>query len=140
MIPVEYFLILSTLLFFIGVFGFVTRTAGIKIHRIGFPNAAQLMEKYPYRIQKVVWQESASSGDFQCTLSITADREQAALASIMEVIGQFKASMRSFNVNENSRTGTYDISVRLFVPSNMELDKIISQISALKNVLRVKRV
>ena len=122
------------------VFGFVTRTDGIKIHRMSCPNASQLMEKYPYRIQKVVWQESAGSGDFQCTLNITADREQAALSSIMEIIGQFKASMRSFNVNENSRTGTYDISVRLFVPSNMELDKIISQISALKNVLRVKRV
>lgn len=122
------------------VFGFVTRTDGIKIHRMSCPNAAQLMEKYPYRIQKVVWQDSASSSDFQCTLNISADREQAALASIMEIIGQFKASMRSFQVNENSRTGTYDISVRLFVPSNMELDKIISQISALKNVLRVKRV
>ena len=121
------------------VFGFVTRTDGIKIHRMSCPNAAQLMEKYPYRIQKVVWQESAGSGDFQCTLNITADREQAALASIMEIIAQFKASLRSFNVNENSRGGTYDISVRLLVPSNTELDKIISQISTLKNVLRVKR-
>ena len=121
------------------VFGFVTRTDGIKIHRMSCPNAAQLMEKYPYRIQKVVWQDSASSGDFQCTLNITADREQAALASIMEIIAQFKASLRSFTVNENSRGGTYDISVRLLVPSNTELDKIISQISTLKNVLRVKR-
>ena len=122
------------------VFGFVTRTDGIKIHRMGCPNAAQLMEKYPYRIQKVVWQDSASSGDFQCTLSITAEREQAALAGIMTIIGQYKASMRSFNVNENSRGGTYEISVRLLVPSNTELDKIISQISALKNILKVKRV
>ena len=121
------------------VFGFVTRTDGIKIHRMGCPNAAQLMEKYPYRIQKVVWQDSASSGDFQCTLNITADREQAAVAGIMTIIGQFRASMRSFNVNENSREGTYEISVRLLVPSNTELDKIISQISALKNILKVKR-
>ena len=121
------------------VFGFVTRTDGIKIHRMGCPNAAQLMEKYPYRIQKVVWQDSASSGDFQCTLNITADREQAAVAGIMTIIGQFRASMRSFNVNENSRGGTYEISVRLLVPSNTELDKIISQISALKNILKVKR-
>ena len=121
------------------VFGFVTRTDGIKIHRMGCPNAAQLMEKYPYRIQKVVWQESASSGDFQCTLNIVADREQAAISSIMDVISQFKASLRSFNVNENSRGGTYDISVRLLVPSNMELDKIISQINNLKHILKVKR-
>ena len=121
------------------VFGFVTRTDGIKIHRMGCPNAAQLMEKYPYRIQKVVWQDSAASGDFQCTLNITADKEQSALASIMEIIGQFKASLRSFNVNENPRGGTYDISVRLLVPSNTELDKIVSQISNLRSILKVKR-
>ena len=122
------------------VFGFVTRTDGIKIHRIGCPNATQLIEKYPYRIQKVVWQESASSGDFQCTLAISAEKEQAAISSVMEVINQFKASLRSFNVNENSRGGTYDISVRLLVPSNTELDKIISQISNLRTVLKVKRL
>ena len=122
------------------VFGFVTRTDGIKIHRMGCPNAAQLIEKYPYRIQKVVWQESASSGDFQCTLSISAEREQAAISSVMDVINQFKASLRSFNVNENARGGTYDISVRLLVPSNTELDKIVSQISNLKNILKVKRL
>jgi GTP pyrophosphokinase len=122
------------------VFGFVTRTDGIKIHRMGCPNAAQLIEKYPYRIQKVVWQESASSGDFQCTLNIVAEGEQSAIASVMDVIGRFKASLRSFNVNENARGGTFDISVRLLVPSNMELDKIISQIANLKNILKVKRI
>ena len=121
------------------VFGFVTRTEGIKIHRIGCPNAAQLIEKYPYRIQKVVWQESASSGDFQWTLNITAEKEQAAISSVMDVINQFKASLRSFNVNENSRGGTYDISVRILVPSNTELDKIISQLNNLRSILKVKR-
>ena len=122
------------------VFGFVTRTDGIKIHRISCPNAARLMERYPYRIQKVVWQETASSGDFQATLSITAEKDQAILASIMEVIGSFKVSLRSFNVAENSREGTNEISVRMLVPSNMELDKVVSQISAIRRVLRVKRV
>ena len=58
----------------------------------------------------------------------------------MDVINQFKASLRSFNVNENARGGTYDISVRLLVPSNTELDKIVSQISNLKNILKVKRL
>ena len=122
------------------VFGFVTRTEGIKIHRMSCPNAAQLIEKYPYRIQKVVWQESASSGDFQSTLNITAEKEQAAISSVMEIINQFKASLRSFSVNENARSGMYEISARILVPSNAELDKIISQISNLKNIVKVKRL
>lgn len=122
------------------VFGFVTRTSGIKIHRMSCPNAAQLMQKYPYRIQKVVWQDSAGSGDFQVTINIVADREQSVIAGVLQVIGQFKASVRSFTVDENKRTGAYDISVRLLVPSNIELDKVISQVGNLKNVQKVKRM
>lgn len=122
------------------VFGFVTRTEGIKIHRISCPNAARLIEKYPYRIQKVIWQDSASSGDFQCTLAITAALEHPVLSSIMDIIGQFKVSMRSFNVKENLRTGTYEIQIRLLVPSNTELDKVISQVSNIRSVTKVKRV
>ena len=122
------------------VFGFVTRTDGIKIHRMSCPNAARLMEKYPYRIQKVRWQESSVPGNFQCALSVTASMEHSVLASIMDVIESFKASIRSFNVNENERQGVYDISVRLQVPSNLELNKIISQIGNLKDVIKVRRL
>lgn len=122
------------------VFGFVTRGEGIKIHRITCPNASRLLDKYPYRIQKVVWSESPSTGDFQCTLKILADLDFNVISKIMEVVGTFKASIRSFNVNEDPRNGCYDISARILVPSNMELDKVISQIGALKHVIKVRRV
>lgn len=121
------------------VFGFVTRTEGIKIHRISCPNAARLLEKYPYRIQKVLWQSNSETSNFQCTLNVTSELDHPVLASIMEIIGQFKASIRAFNVNENSRQGTYEITVRLLVPSNLELDKIISQVGTLKQVIKIKR-
>ncbi len=122
------------------VFGFVTRESGIKIHRITCPNAARLIENFPYRIQKVRWADSPSSGSFQVSLKITTDQESEALNKIMEVVGTFKASIRTFNVQENQRQGTYDILLKLLVPSNLELDKILSQIRAQKHVLKVNRV
>lgn len=122
------------------VFGFVTRSEGIKIHRMTCPNAARLLDKYPYRIQKVRWAENPSTGDFQCTLRILAEMEHSVLADIMSVISNFKASIRSFTVNEDRRNGWYDISARILVPSNMELDKVISQIGILKQIIKVKRV
>ena len=121
------------------VFGFVTRESGIKIHRITCPNAARLIENYPYRIQKVRWADSPSSGSFQVSLKITTDQESEALNKIMEVVGTFKASIRTLNVTENQRQGTYDITLKLLVPSNLELDKILSQIRAQKHVLKVNR-
>lgn len=122
------------------VFGFVTRTEGIKIHRISCPNASRLIENYPYRIQRVRWADNPSTGDFQCSLKIIAELEHSVLGKVMEVVGNFKASIRNFNVKEDTGNGVYDITMRLLVPSNMELDKVISQISALKTVIKVKRV
>jgi GTP pyrophosphokinase len=120
------------------VFGFVTRTDGIKIHRITCPNAARLLELYPYRIQKVRWAETPSSGSFQVGLRILADEESAS-GRLLEVIGQFKASIRSFTVTENPRNGTWEMNIKLSVPSNLELDKVVSQVRALKHVVKVTR-
>ena len=122
------------------VFGFVTRTEGIKIHRISCPNAARLISTYPYRIQKVRWAESPSGGSFQGTLKVVTGIEPSVIGRITEVVGSFKASLRSFNVSENYRNGTYEITMRISVPSNMELDKVISQIKNLRHVVKVTRV
>lgn len=122
------------------VFGFVTRTEGIKIHRISCPNAARLIESYPYRIQKVKWADSPAGGTFQASLKIIAAMESSVIGQITEVVSSFRASLRSFNVNENDRNGTYEISMKIHVPSNMELDKVISQLKTLRHVMRVNRV
>ncbi len=122
------------------VFGFVTRTEGIKIHRISCPNAARLISAYPYRIQKVKWADSPAGGSFQCSLKIIADIESSVIGQITEIVNTFKASLRTFNVNENRRNGTYEITMRISVPSNMELDKVISQIKTLRHVTKVARV
>ena len=122
------------------VFGFVTRTEGIKIHRMSCPNAARLLDRYPYRIQKVKWSESPSSGNFQTGLRVVAELEPFVINEIMDIVNSFRASLRMFNVNENDRQGTYDINMKIAVPSNLELDKVISQIRNLKNVIKITRI
>ncbi len=121
------------------VFGFVTRTEGIKIHRISCPNAARLISAYPYRIQKVKWAETPGGGSFQSTLKIVAEMESSVIGQITEIVNNFRASLRTFNVSENRRGGTYEITLRISVPSNMELDKVISQIKTLRHILKVTR-
>jgi GTP pyrophosphokinase len=122
------------------VFGFVTRTEGIKIHRMSCPNASRLMDMYPYRIQKVKWSESPSSGNFQTALRIIAALEPSVINEIMDIINSFRASLRAFNVVENNRQSTYDINLKIAVPSNLELDKVISQLRNLKNVIKINRL
>ncbi len=122
------------------VFGFVTRTEGIKIHRMSCPNAGRLMDMYPYRIQKVKWSESPKTGNFQTGLRVVAALEPSVINEIMDIINSFRASLRSFNVAENNRQGTYDITMKIAVPSNLELDKVISQLRNLRNVIKINRI
>jgi guanosine-3',5'-bis(diphosphate) 3'-pyrophosphohydrolase len=121
------------------VFGFVTRDKGITIHRISCPNASRLISMYPYRIQRVRWADTPSSGSFQASIKIEAAMEQAVLNQIMETTVAFKASVRDFHVSENQRNGTYDINMKISVPSNGEIDKVISQLKLLKYILKVRR-
>ena len=121
------------------VFGFVSIKEGIKIHRISCPNAARLIEKYPYRIQKVKWSDTPSTTSFQTTLRIVAALEASSINEVIDVINTFKASIRSFTSNENAKNGTYDITVTLSIPSNMELDKILSLLRMKRNILKVTR-
>ena len=122
------------------VFGFVTRTEGIKIHRMSCPNAARLLDMYPYRIQKVKWSDNPSTGNFQTGLRITAALEPSVINEIMDIVNSFRASIRMFNVSENERQSTYEITMKIAVPSNLELDKVTSQIRNLRNVLKINRM
>ncbi len=122
------------------VFGFVTRTEGIKIHRMSCPNAGRLMDMYPYRIQKVKWSDNPSTGNFQTGLRVTAALEPYVINEIMDIVNSFRASIRMFNVAENDRQSTYEITMKIAVPSNLELDKVTSQIRNLRNVIKISRM
>ncbi len=122
------------------VFGFVTRTEGIKIHRMSCPNAGRLIDMYPYRIQKVKWSDNPSTGNFQTGLRITTSLEPSVINEIMDIVNSFRASIRMFNVVENERQSTYEITMKIAVPSNLELDKVTSQIRNLRNVVKINRI
>ena len=122
------------------VFGFVTRTEGIKIHRMSCPNAARLLDMYPYRIQKVRWSDNPSTGNFQTGIRVTAALEPHVINEIMDIVNSFRASIRMFNVTENERQSTYEITMKIAVPSNLELDKVTSQIRNLRNVIKISRM
>ena len=98
------------------------------------------MDMYPYRIQKVKWSATPSSGNFQTGLRIIAAMEPSVINEIMDVVNSFRASLRAFNVVDNNRQGTYDITMKIAVPSNLELDKVISQLRNLKNVIKINRL
>ena len=86
------------------------------------------------------WRSKPSTSSFQTSLKITSLQEPSVINEIMTVISQFKASVRNFNVSDDDRHGSYEISMKISVPSNTELDKIISQLRLIRNVSKVSRL
>ena len=123
------------------VFGFVSVKEGIKIHRLSCPNAARLIENYPYRIVKVRWKETATTSSFQTTVKITAD-DTAAYPTVIQKVTDFGASLRASSMTPRGgrNAGESDIRLQISVSSNSMLDKIISSIRKTKGVLSAVRI
>ncbi|MBR5735352.1 MAG: bifunctional (p)ppGpp synthetase/guanosine-3',5'-bis(diphosphate) 3'-pyrophosphohydrolase [Bacteroidales bacterium] len=119
------------------VFGFVTINDGIKIHRMSCPNASRLLTLYPHRVQKVRWKEDASTNSFQTTLRVIVESD-AAVNEVISTISQFKASIRAFYVKD-ARNGEKEVTATIFVPGNLELDKIMASLKKLRDTRQVTR-
>jgi GTP diphosphokinase / guanosine-3',5'-bis(diphosphate) 3'-diphosphatase len=120
------------------VFGFVTIREGIKIHRMSCPNAARLIENYPYRIQRVKWREGATGQSFQASLRISGYEESSTGGQIMEIINMLNISLRHFSISEQK--GRLEAKLQVLVTNNQQLDKLIFNIRKLKGVKSVSRV
>lgn len=119
------------------VFGFVTIKEGVKIHRIGCPNAARLMDNYPYRIQKVKWKESSTGQSFQTSIRVSSYGDSGLSQQIMEVINSLSVSLRFFSINEHK--GMIEAKMQVAVPNNQVLDKLIFNLKKIKGVKSVSR-
>ncbi len=120
------------------VFGFVTIREGVKIHRITCPNAARLMDNYPYRIQKVKWRESATGQNFQTTLRISSYGDGGLSQQIMEIINLLSVSLRFFSISEHK--GMFETKMQVAISNNQVLDKLIFNLKKIKGVKSVSRI
>ena len=119
------------------VFGFVTVSEGIKIHRTNCPNAAKLMANYGYRIVKAKW-NSQKELAFLTGLRIRGIDDVGLINSITTVISSdFKVNMRSITVD--SYDGIFDGSIMVFVNDTVHLDHLIARLKEVKGVTSVTR-
>ncbi|HOH98938.1 MAG TPA: RelA/SpoT family protein [Bacteroidales bacterium] len=120
------------------VFGFVTVSKGISVHRLNCPNAADLLNRYPYRIVEVKWRKSSGLSSYQATIKVSGTDELGMVNQISEVISQdMKVNMRSLSFETNG--SRFEGSITLNVHDTQHLEALIRKIQKVKGVLRVVR-
>ncbi|MFW5756717.1 MAG: RelA/SpoT family protein [Tangfeifania sp.] len=120
------------------VFGFVTINDGIKIHRNSCPNAPQMKERFPYRIIKAKWKDTASPGAFITTLYISGTDEKGIVSEISHIIAKDTgAQLRSINIG--SDRGKFEGVLKISVYNIDHLEFLIHKMKNVKGVISVTR-
>jgi len=119
------------------IFGFVTITEGVKIHRVNCPNAPYLMANYPYRVLMARWTKVEESPAFQTGIRIVGVDDHAMITKIYEVLTSYKVSLRNFKYENHD--GMFEGIVYLFVPNTNILNGLIKKIASIDGVLKANR-
>ena len=121
------------------VFGFITISSGITIHRTDCPNAKRMHENYPYRIIEARWRQH-SEGAFRVAIRIVAIDTTGMANQITELISRdLKLNIRSMAF-EQVKGGLVQGTVAVEVPSAAAADALIHNILRIKGVQRAYRV
>lgn len=119
------------------VFGFVTVSDGIKIHRTTCPNAAELLSNYGYRIIKAKW-ASSRKHSFEATLSIIGTDRLGLVSDVSNIISEeLKVNMRSLSINTEG--GIFEGIIRLYVEDTSHLDTLVKKLEKVSGVVKVSR-
>ena len=119
------------------VFGFVTVSDGVKVHKNECPNALTLRSNYAYRIVNAKWIDS-SQDEFSVKLKLTGLDDLGLVNKVTQVISNtnnVNISRMSFDSND----GTFEGHVLLKVKNNALLKKMIKQLQNINGVHKVVR-
>ena len=120
------------------IFGFVTVSEGIKIHRSNCTNAAEMLERYHYRVVQARWAEMSELSSYVATIRISGNDQPGILSNITNIVsGDLKANIRSINLN--SRNGKFDGTILVNVDGKAHLNLIIGRLVKLKGIRKVSR-
>ena len=120
------------------IFGFVTVSGGITIHRNTCPNAPELRKRFGYRIVKAKWSGKGSS-QYAITLRIIGNDDIGIVSNITNIISkEDKLTMRSINID--SHDGLFSGNVVLMIEDNSKLNQLIKKLKTVKGVKQIIRI
>ena len=120
------------------VFGFVTVSGGIKIHREDCPNAAELKKRFGYRVVKARWSGKGSS-QYAITLRVIGNDDIGIVNNLTSIISKDeKLVLRSINID--SHDGLFSGNLVIMINDNTHLESLIKKLRTVRGVKQVSRL
>jgi GTP pyrophosphokinase len=119
------------------VFGFITATEGLKIHRTNCPNAARLLSHYGHRVVKTKWAKNKEIS-FLTGIRIVGLDDVGVINKITNLIsGEMRININALTIE--AEEGIFRGNIRLYVHDKEELDELVSRLKALTGIQSVER-
>lgn len=120
------------------VFGFVSVSGGIKIHRCDCPNAKELQSRFPYRIVRARWAGKSQGKKYPIRLRIVGHDDIGIVTNITSIINkETEISLRSISIDSND--GLFSGMLTVMVDDTSKLEALIKKIKAVKGVKQIER-
>ncbi|MEP2689788.1 RelA/SpoT family protein [Maribacter dokdonensis] len=120
------------------VFGFVSVSEGIKVHKKNCPNAISLQSNYAYRIISAKWIDS-SQQEYQADIVMTGIDNLGLVSDITEVISDIMhVNMR--NLNFSTDGGTFKGKITVVVKNKAVLKKLTDNLMNINGIDKVTRI
>lgn len=119
------------------IFGFVTVSGGIKIHRCDCPNAEALRSRFDYRILKARW-AGKGKGMYPITLHVVGQDNLGIVNNITSIIAKEEnTTLRSINID--SYDGLFSGIITILVDDTLRLSGLIKKLITVKGVKAINR-
>lgn len=119
------------------VFGFVTVSEGIKIHRTNCTNAPELLSNHNNRVIKAKW-TSQHEVAFLTGLKVVGTDRVGLINDVSKIISEeLKVNMSS--ISFRTENGIFDGEIMLYVNDTRHLDLLISKLEKVEGVVKVAR-
>lgn len=119
------------------VFGFITTSEGLKIHRTTCPNATRLLANHAHRVVKTKWAKNKEIS-FLTGLKIVGLDDVGVIHKITNLIsGELKVNIAAMTIE--AKEGIFNGNVKVFVQDKDQLDNLVNQLLQLPGIERVDR-
>lgn len=120
------------------VFGFVTVSDGIKVHKQNCPNAVSMRSQFAYRVLPAKWIDSTQQ-EHKVHLQLTGIDNMGLVNEVTKVLSNVM-HVNIYAINISSNQGVFEGQLTVGIKNNAHLKKVMDNLQKVDGIDKIKRM